>query len=456
MLWIQNGLLLALLGGYVIAGYMKVPFHGDESMQIYMSRDYYDLVQVRHVETLFYRESIDSEIGLLDQQLRIVNGTVNKLTIGLAWDLAGYTVTDLNQPWYWGMPDEWEWNRANHGMPSEDLLRYARLPSTLFTALSVSVIFAIAWVITHNHAAARMSALIYATYPAILLNGRRAMMEGSFLFFSSLVILSALMLGRTANTRRRIVWVVLLGLSSGLAVASKHTAMIPVAVAFLGVGMVPIVQRSKPGEETTNEPPRCEISASAFFLPLILAGVVGLVVFLALNPAWWSNPLRVASRVLDYRRDLLDQQIAGAKITGDYYDHEWQRLEKLADQALFARVQYYEVPYWKDFVTDRIADYEESWLAGRSDNLIWTGVLLLSLSVGIATLVKRWREGSVWIGLVWLGGTALALLVLVPLDWQRYYLPLFAPVSVVSGMGAGYIITLTRRALSARSGAESR
>jgi hypothetical protein len=52
MLWIQDGLLLVLLAGYVIAGYRKVPFHGDESMQIYMSRDYYYLVKMHSVSPL--------------------------------------------------------------------------------------------------------------------------------------------------------------------------------------------------------------------------------------------------------------------------------------------------------------------------------------------------------------------------------------------------------------------
>jgi 4-amino-4-deoxy-L-arabinose transferase-like glycosyltransferase len=364
------------------------------------------------------------------QQLRIVNGTVNKLTIGLAWDLAGYSVTDLNQPWYWGMPDEWEWNKTNRGMPSDDLLRYARLPSTLFTALSVVIIFIITWVISHNHAASSVSALIYATYPPVLLNGRRAMMEGSFLFFSALVILAALMLGRATNTRRQIGWAVLLGISSGLAVASKHTAVIPVAVAFLAVGVL--------SYSWTH----------TYFLPLILAGIVGLVVFLALNPAWWSNPLGVARQVLDNRRDLVEQQIEGAKITGDYYDHAGKRVEKLADQGLFARAQYYEVPYWKDFIADQITDYENSGLAGRSDSLIWAGLLLISLCIGIITLITRWRDGSAWIGLVWLGGTAFALLVLVPLDWQRYYLPLYAPLAVVGGIGVSSIITQISRVLS--------
>lgn len=444
LLWILNGLLLVLLGGYVIVG--DVPFHGDESMQIYMSRDYYDLVQTRNVDALLYRESVNTEIEALNQELRIINGTVTKLTIGLAWDLAGYTVNDLNQPWYWGMPDEWSWNIANHGMPSDRLLRYARLPSTLFTALSIGVIFAITWVITHKYTASWVSALIYATYPAVLLNGRRAMMEGSYLFFSALVILSALKLSEAATLRRRIIWAVLLGLTSGLAVASKHTAVLTVVLAFMAVGVLPVVQRRASKEETTGELP-----LSTFIFPLCIAGLVAGGVFLALNPAWWSDPIQTAKEVLDRRQTLLDQQIAGAKATGDDYDHLGQRLEQLAAQGLDTPRQYYEVPYWADYIAGQIADYERGWLDGRSQGPLWTAVLLALLSAGIADLVKWWREEPAWIGLVWLVGTVVVLLIMVPLNWQRYYLPLFAPVSVVCGVGAVYIITVLRRVTAAKN-----
>lgn len=412
-------LWLAVLAVYVLAGVDDVPFHGDESSLIAMSRDYYHLVQKRDLGPVLYEPS---PADPMDQELRLINGTVGKMAMGFAWDMAGLTEADLNRPWLWGA--DWEYNVSTGHVPGERLLHAARLSSAVLTAISVAAVFAIAW-IAGGRPAAWAAALIYASDPAVLLNGRRAMMEGAHLAFATLTVLAALLVvreqgRRPAPRRRRLVGLTaLFGIMGGAAVASKHPALIVVGVGFAAIASEPFIRR------TPSPLNRRRI------LRWIGAGVLVLLTFLVLNPAWWSDPLHMPGRVLELRGHLLDQQVAGY----GGYDGLGERLEGMVRQAFGLEPQYYEAPGWKDWIAGEIAHYEDSWLAGRSAGLAWALALGGASVVGIWQLGRRWREGTAWTILLWTGITAVALFIATPLEWQRYYLPLRPPLAVVAGCG---------------------
>jgi len=185
-----DGFWLVLLAIYVVAGTRDVPFHGDESTLIAMSRDYYSLVQTHNLDQVLYQPDPDDPMM---QELRILNGTVGKMAMGLAWDVSGYTVDHLNKPWLWGAG--WDYNVTHGHMPEEGVLYAARLSSALLLALSAWSVFALGW-FAGGRPAAWAASLIYATTPQVLLNGRRAMMEGSHLAFSALTVLAALVIVR--------------------------------------------------------------------------------------------------------------------------------------------------------------------------------------------------------------------------------------------------------------------
>ena len=75
---------------------------------------------------------------------------------------------------------------------------------------------------------------------------------------------------------------------------------------------------------------------------------------------------------------------------------------------------------------------------------MWGALLLIAFAAGLVALGYRLRHGPAWAVLAWAAITALGLLALTPFDWQRYYLPLQAPVAVVAGIGvvrfAWYIV----------------
>ena len=416
---------------YVIGGMEATPLHGDEPTQISMSRDYYYVVQTRDFDSVKYRDpALLADPSM--QELRIINGTVNKMTIGFAWDMAGLTVNDVNEQWVW----EWsrEQNEVLGHMPGPRLFDAARWPSTLFTAISVIAVFGIAWLAGGGRAGAWIAAAIYATQPAVLVNGRRAMMEGSLMCFTVLTVLAGLLLiraQRRADPRpwRMVGWSIALGVAGGLAISSKHPAAITITLTFLAVLLEPLTRPGNP-----------EFDLAAHIRRLALASALVFGIFFALNPAWWNEPAEMPRRVLDARSGLLDSQVAWY----GGYDNVGECLAELGNQMFLAPAQHFEVAVWDEYISDEIHDYERSGWAGRAGGWLWGLPLLIAFGLGTISYLLRWRENLLM--LLWLGGTAGALLVLTPMAWQRYYLLINAPVAVFAGCGVAWLVN--RRWLS--------
>jgi 4-amino-4-deoxy-L-arabinose transferase-like glycosyltransferase len=434
---------LAALSAYVVTGVSDIPFHGDESSLVFMSRDYATLVQQHDFSAVYYELSPSDPAA---QELRILNGTVGKMAMGLAWDLAGLSVDDLNGPWAWDV--DYDVNAALGHIPGERLLRVARLSSALLTALGVIAAFGIARFATGSRIAAWIASLVLATDPAVLLNGRRAMMEGSLLGFGTLVVLVAVWLAReqarAATPARLWAGYAAFGVASGLAIASKHTAVIAVGALFVALLLEP---RLRATVETRPE-------RNARRWRLALAGVLAWIVFLLLNPAWWSDISGMPDRVLHARNVLMDVQV---KFYGGYGGAR-EHAAGFVKWTFFDGPQYYEDPDWAGYpaVMAQIAAYDGTWLAGRHSTRAW-GVLLgagtmAGVIVCAVRVVRRRldrgradqaaertpddRAASAWVVLVWAGLTAGAILLTNPLDWQRYYLPVKPAVAVLTGIGA--------------------
>ena len=185
-----DALWLIALAAFVCA--IPPTFHGDEAMQLYASHDYVTAFIDGNPTAL---ETQPPYLPDSDQQLRLINGSINRYAIGLSWQVAGFTAADLPTIPGWTWELDYETNAALGHLPTSAQLAAARLPSTLFLALSVAVMFALGALFGGRIGAYVVSGL-YALNPVILLNGRRAMQEGSLLFFGTLVILIAALISQ--------------------------------------------------------------------------------------------------------------------------------------------------------------------------------------------------------------------------------------------------------------------
>ena len=411
-----DALWLALLTAYILAGATIVPFHGDESTLLFMGRDYHyifvegDLSQVLYDATWSRRPD--------EQRLRLENGTISKTIYGWLASNQGIGADDLNEQWHWGR--DYAFNNRSNRVPNEQLLQAARLASAIQLALAAIVFFQFVQ-ITLNRPAAFLASALFVLHPNVLINARRAMMEGSHLLGLMLVLLAGALL-----LRQRKWWAyLLLGACIGVAVAAKHPNALISALVFVAVSIAAL--------RVLN--PREKQLASGGWkqgIMLISALVAAGLVFLLLNPAWWSAPLELPPVIAEMRVDLLRAQVGWI---GGYNSFE----EKILGffQYVFAvEHQYFEVPRWAEYdvISDQIASYESSGLAGL---LIGgtgaTGIVCIALAAfGAVNLARDSAlDASIRIlMLVWIAGSALATLVLTPLPWARYYLPL-APALII-------------------------
>ncbi len=427
-------LWLILLMAYILIGTATAPFHGDESTLIYMSRDYDYLFIQRDWGKVLYAEP---PVSATEQQLRLLNGVIHKYLVGLARQLNNLPSETVNEQWDWGA--DWNYNQQTGRAPSTALLLTARAASVGFLAAGVVVMFALGKALGGGLTAYAAS-LYYALHPALLLNGRRAMMESSFLFFTLLLLLVGVWMAQRPSLART----VLLGIVAGLALASKHTALFSVVTVYLSLLIYLIIQSIR---STDDDSP-----VDYTILPyLVIAALVTGGVFYALNPAWWGDPLGRAQTVWTLRNDLLAGQ---TDAFGGYADFSDQ-LAGFLRQAFMAQPQYYEVEGWDATIGGQIAAYE---------GLPWRGVsiggsLPGALALGGLLLIGAWRllrdhrrdEAARWMIGVWALAMLLTTLLLTPIEWQRYYLPAYPAVGLVAALGCDHVLTLTRQLRSSRS-----
>jgi 4-amino-4-deoxy-L-arabinose transferase-like glycosyltransferase len=333
--------------------------------------------------------------------------------------------------WDWGL--SYDDNVATGHRPVPELLTAARLSSALFFAASIGLIFALARLIGGRGMAYIVSAL-YALNPALLLNGRRAMQEGSLLFFGLLTVLTAAVIAQRRARGQRVPPAVWLGLTAAgaLGLASKHNTAIFVAGAFAWIALAEIANLRAASARRL----RRLIGLSAI---LLLCAVGTLAGFIALSPALWNDPIARLGDLLAVRAELLDIQVGGVP-TGPM--PLAQRLQFLFFQPFAAPLMQYEVSAWNDAA--RFQAEAAAYLASPLSGLhvgVTGGVLLTAIAlVGvIALLIRLIRGGPVERAhaaglLIWLLVTMAALLA-NPLPWQRYYLPLMPISALLAGIG---------------------
>jgi hypothetical protein len=202
-------------------------------------------------------------------------------------------------------------------------------------------------------------------------------------------------------------WALLTGLALGLAFESKLSSLLSLAATLGWGGLVGLA-----GLARADGGP---LSAWRACRGWLVAVLMALVVFVALNPHLWTGPLEHTLHLFELRDDQLRQQ----------------QIDQPGNAISLA-----ERP-WR--VLDRSL-VRGTWAGARGLPLE-----ALAVAVGIVALstrvVSAWRyqlsppaEGVAWLTIVaYFVGIGLTL----PLDWARYYLPTFLFGALLGGLGAG-------------------
>jgi hypothetical protein len=405
-----QGIFIGLIILFLLAGVRSVPFHGDESTIISMSKDYFRLAHDGNFAGQALQLPPPNPDFAADQELRLLNGVTTKYFFGLQWSLAGGDEGQINRQWLWGA--DWAFNAANGHMPSAALLFISRWVNTLCLCLAVAFLFAAAKQIAGPWCGWG-TILPFVAMPAVLLNGRRAVFEGAFILGTAMLVFATVLVVKHLRKHKPLggSFAFLAG-AMAFALASKHTSLIPIAASLAIIGLTGLFSQH----------------LLKTMLSLVCSGMVAIITVFALNPAYWPNPLAALGQTWRLRNDVLAGQTA-------YFGGFASPSERLLAlfTAPFGAPQYYEDkdPRWADWLADSIAAYDPH-------NMMRFAPLALLALAAIALLglfrMRRWPASGM-ATMAMIAFWAFALLISNPLPWQRYYLLLNIGYALLIGIG---------------------
>ena len=418
--------LLILYSVYLFLGVKTVPFHPDESSLLYQSRDLEKMIS--EPGTLFWS---DTPINAYDQSYRLLNAPLAKYIIGIGRLSAGYGAESVSMDWDWGQT--WDENAQRGALPSDRLLLGSRLAVALFLPLSIVLIYFAAQSLG-GVCSGLMAGLLLAVNTLVLLHTRRAMAEGVLLFGICLAILGVLYADRHP-------W--LDGLGVGLAISAKYSAL-----ALLPAGLVAVLWSS--GLDRRQVLKKMSVFILTFSLVIIL-----------LHPVLWRSPLRAVNEMVHARTEFLSSQVSTLETHNpeQHLDSPQKRLGVMLYTLFLGAPQFEEVGNYTSF----LADETDAYLNTLGNNLlggpIWGGILLfftlLGVWIGVRIVIGResgrQRRGIILLMLMSVCQTG-ALLILNPLPYQRYYLPLIPFVCLWAALGLTTSATYIKKAVHRSNG----
>jgi 4-amino-4-deoxy-L-arabinose transferase-like glycosyltransferase len=413
---------LLALTVYALLGIDLAPYHGDESTYLFASADFDRAILHGEWASLPVDDLSETRVSYE----RLMNGSVFPYTAGLVRWLAGFTAEQMPQGWMW--LDTYDINLAFGVIPGDALLLPVRALSALYLGGAVVLMFLLAYRFGGWLPAFAASGL-YALNAPLLLQARRALPEGAMQFLGLAVVLLAAVIAERRLRGARVglaLWVGL-AVTSALVFVTKQTGLL-----FVAAGAAWIIMPEVFRFLLTRRPGRL-LGVLAHLIGMALAFVA---LSYALSPGLWGDPLARLNDLYRERVNLVAVQVSldpiGAMTTTD-------RVLNVIQQPFMTPVQYWESFGFADSAAFQatVRAYDASPLAGLRPG--WFGGAFLT-AMALIGLFAAWSpRRAAWtasLGIwMWLGGVALALILLNPLAWQRYYMPLIPPLTLLAGIG---------------------
>lgn len=381
----------------IFSGIETIPFHPDESTNLYLAQDFGRLVA--SPGALAWRAEA---VGNLMQHYRLVDAPVTRYLLGAGLMLPGQSPLPID--WNWGQ--SYTANRQAGALPSPGQLWAGRFFLSLLLIPGMALLYLLGRRLG-GEVTGLLAVLLFGLSALTQLHARRAMGEASLTFSIILATAGFILGGRRA-------W--LAGLCMALAFNSKHSALPLLPVGLLAVLWIP--ERKLTWGK----------AASALVQYL---GVFTLVTW-ALNPFMWRSPINALTAALNERQALVTAQTADVqRMAPELVLHSpGQRLLAVTVNLYFAPLQFGEFGN----VRQEIASAELAYLAApwhTGLRSLWGGGFLLTLTLA-GVLLSLWglpRAGPTHrraLALLLLCTLALlsGILLIVPLPWQRYVVPL--------------------------------
>jgi hypothetical protein len=331
---------------------------------------------------------------------------LTRYIVGAWLSVRGYDLDQLNQP-YVSTASSLEVNRRKGRVPSDDVLAAARQPMVVLGAATIMMLYPLGVLI--GGLLAGLAAVGLALTSAFLRYTLvHAWGEAPLAFFLLLsALLTVLVARRLLSGGRYLVPCVALGLSLGLASATKLTGLVGVSIAAVLPLIVALIGRPVPPGRW-----RAIVAGTALAVGLAVA------VMIVLNPYLWRGPISgLASMVGQRQAEMAAQQ------------EQWPE---------YAVLEMRERPWLVAVGSTRVGPWSDVPLVATSIGL---GLAALGLVAGVR---QSWSTSpervSLAVLVAWLAAYLLAITVGLGLSYPRYFLPSCLLLIPFSGAGAATIV----------------
>ncbi len=378
-------------------GVPGVPFHPDESTQIYMSADFKTAFE--RPQDLFWQPDKSDDRQMI---YREIDPPLTRYLIGLG--LAVSRQSPLSEDWDWSL--SLEQNQANGALPSAQQLLVSRLAAASLFPLSLLFAFWIGKKI-HSNALGWLNLVFLSLNALVLLHTRRAMAESALLTGVLFALWAAV------SWKRQRFW---LALPAALAFNAKYSTislfLVGLAAVFWDFNSERISLRTK-------------LIHSVFYCGLFIG-----ITFL-LNPFLWNAPLPALQDAIAEREKLIQSQSReiGQASEAQFLSTPGEKAEAVIAHLFFGPPAVQDV---RNYEIELSASYE-SYLANPLHRLLtgWIGgAISLFLSVSGLTLfmirllrIKPLNRGQILLLAAFLL-QLIVIFIMIRFPFQRYYLPL--------------------------------
>jgi hypothetical protein len=473
--WLDTALLVVLFI-FVVAGKNIAPFHGDEATFIKMSQDYDHLIKMNGLAYILYRP--DKTLNNPEQRIRTLTGSVNSFEIGMVRDVVGISENQLNNVWDWNYPPNqgevmWLDNIENNSMPSLFMLKIARYPSSIMGGLSVVFLFFCALQYSQSRLVSWTTTILYATNAEFLLNVRRAMAEGSKLFFLVLTFyLSIYTIKeiRKCNTNHFGYWC--MGIASGLTLACKQDVALSLFAIYGALALIPWFKREYKTIFLINLSKLAGsaclalavffvcmpvwwnwwiniivlIALALFFFNLfpntpgrkiaLVSSLIMLLMIILYSPSSFKRSLDPILIMAQNRKEQIKAQLSYRTL------YHLQSLNTFSEKTsfmmntfFFSKAAYSDSPRFDiSPMFKQIDVYASSFLDGRNGLYVLDIVVSVFFFIGLGRVIRRFNLEDILVFCVFVF-SAVVLSIINPLPISRYYLTLQIFYALLSGLG---------------------
>jgi 4-amino-4-deoxy-L-arabinose transferase-like glycosyltransferase len=397
----------------LLASTASVPFHPDESTQIFMSSDFHALFG--NPVSLFYDPSNPEDIR---QHYRLLDAPVTRWLIGISQQI--FAIAPQSTDWNWS--SSWLENQTAGAVPSSSSLMSARLMPAILFCFSIVLIYLTGEQLGHSGLGLAAAAFV-AFNPILLLHCRRAMAEGPLFFFTCLFL--------WLSTRKKI-QPILLAAAAALAFNSKQSGGI-LMIAELIILLV--------------EWRRMPVKKQGFIQILAYLGVMAGITFL-LNPVFWTNPVQAAAAAVTGRLSFSAQQAALFQASGSalWVSNPIKAGLVMVYQLLIAPLAYFDTLNYAAQLAPAIAAYQKALISTWFSGIVWNLLTLFFILLGFLFLITDNRNRNSSRETINFRITAICILIFlifaVPIGFQRYYILLFPILALFFGFGVEKCIDL--------------